>query len=154
MDSARGFLMEHSSQFFVAICLLSYAAAAGIALLLQKQDRLATLSAFGLGSVGAIAGLLAAIARLGFDDDRYSFPILPSGVPFIQFTVRLDALGAFFLLVVSLLSLALSVYSLGYVRSYFGKKNVGILGAFFNLLLLATTLVFLADNAFFFLIAW
>ena len=29
-----------------------------------------------------------------------------------------------------------------------------MLGAFFNLLLLATTLVFLADNAFFFLIAW
>src|SRR5439155_17727745 len=35
-----------------------------------------------------------------------------------------------------------------------GRKNVGVLGAFFNVLLLATTLVFLADNAFFFLIAW
>jgi hydrogenase-4 component B len=146
--------MEHSSQLFLFVCLLSYAVGAGLALLFQRQERLATASSFGLGILGAIAGLFAAIARLAFDDDLPSFPILPTGVPYIEFTVRLDALGAFFLLIVSLLALSLSIYSLGYVRSYFGKKNVGILGAFFNTLLLTTTLVFLADNAFFFLIAW
>jgi hydrogenase-4 component B len=146
--------MEHSGQLLLAVCLLSYAGAAGLGLLLQRQDRLATVSSFGLGAIASIAGILAAIARLVFDDDYSGFRILPSGVPFIDFTVRLDALGAFFLIVVSLLGLALSVYSLGYVRSYFGRKNVGILAAFFNVLLLATTLVFLADNAFFFLIAW
>jgi hydrogenase-4 component B len=145
--------MEHSSQVFLAVCLLSYAVAAGLALLFQRQERLATTASFGLGTLGATAGLLAAITRLVFDDDRPSFPILPSGVPYIEFTVRLDALGAFFLLIVSLLALSLSIYSLGYARSYFGKKNVGILGAFFNTLLLTTTLVFLADNAFFFLVA-
>jgi hydrogenase-4 component B len=146
--------MENSSQFFLAVCLLSYAAAAAVALLFQKKERLATASTFGLGAIGATAGLLAAIARLVFGDDRSSIRILPSGVPFIDFTIRLDALGAFFLLIISVLALSLSIYSLGYVRTYFGRKNVGILGAFFNTLLLATTLVFLADNAFFFLIAW
>jgi len=64
--------------------------------------------------------------------------------------VRLDPLGAFFLLIVSLLGVALSIYSLGYARGFYGRKNVGVLGAFFNLLLLATTVVFLAGNAFFF----
>jgi len=49
---------------------------------------------------------------------------------------------------------ALSIYSLGYVRGYYGRKNVGVLGALFNALLLATTLVFLADNVFFFLMTW
>ncbi len=146
--------MENSSQFFLAVCLLGYAGAAAVALLFQKKERLATASTFGLGAIGATAGLLAAIARLVFGDDRSSIRILPSGVPFIDFTIRLDALGAFFLLIISVLALSLSIYSLGYVRTYFGRKNVGILGAFFNTLLLATTLVFLADNAFFFLIAW
>jgi hydrogenase-4 component B len=146
--------MEHSGQLLLAVCLLSYAAAAGLGLLLQKNERLATAFSFGLGVAGAIAGLLAAIARLVFDDNVPNFPILPSGVPFIELTVRLDALGAFFLSIVSLLALALSVYSLGYARGFYGRKNVGILSAFFNALLLATTLVFLADNAFFFLIAW
>src|ERR1041384_3729696 len=146
--------MEHSSQMFLAVCLLSYAAAAALALLFQKKEALATVCSFGLGIVGATAGILAAIARLVFDDERASWRVFPSGVPYIDFTVRLDALGAYFLIIVSLLAFSLSIYSLGYVRSYFGKKNAGMLGVFFNILLLATTLVFLADNAFFFLIAW
>jgi hydrogenase-4 component B len=50
--------------------------------------------------------------------------------------------------------MALSLYSLGYARGYYGRKSVGVLGAFFNVLVLATTLVFLADNAFFFLLVW
>ena len=46
------------------------------------------------------------------------------------------------MLIVSLLALALSIYSLGYVRGFYGRKNVGVLAAFYNALLLATTLVF------------
>jgi hydrogenase-4 component B len=83
-----------------------------------------------------------------------SIRLLPVFVPNLQFSLRLDPLGAFFGLIVSLLAVALSIYSLGYAREYEGRKNVGVLGAFFNLLLLATTLVFLADNVFFFLVAW
>jgi len=71
----------------------------------------------------------------------------------VRFSIHADPLGCFFGLIVSLLGVALSVYSLGYVRGYFGRKPVGVLAAFFNVLL-ATTLVFLADNAFFFLIVW
>ena len=83
-----------------------------------------------------------------------SFELLAPLIPYVKFSVRLDPLGAFFLLIISLLALALSVYSLGYARGFYGRKNVGVLGAFYNALLLATTLVFVADNAFFFLMAW
>jgi hydrogenase-4 component B len=85
---------------------------------------------------------------------RRSFELFPSLIPYVRFSIHSDALGCFFGLIVSLLALAISIYSLGYARGYYGQKNVGILAGFFNLLLLATTLVFLADNAFFFLIAW
>jgi hydrogenase-4 component B len=80
--------------------------------------------------------------------------LLPTLIPYVQFTVRLDPLSAFFGLLVSLLAFALSLYSIGYARGFFGRKNVGVLGAFFNLMLLATTLVVMADNAFFFLMVW
>ena len=50
-------------------------------------------------------------------------------------------MSAFFLLLVSGLGLALSIYSFGYVRGFYGRKSVGVLGAFYNALLLATTLV-------------
>ena len=80
--------------------------------------------------------------------------LLPTLIPYVQFTVRLDPLSVFFGLIVSLLAFALSLYSLGYARGFYGRKNVGVLGAFFNLMLLATTLVVMADNAFFFLMVW
>ena len=72
----------------------------------------------------------------------------------MKLTIKLDSLGAFFVLIVSTLALALSIYSFGYVRGFYGRKNVAVLAAFYNALLLATTLVFSASNAFFFLIAW
>ena len=50
--------------------------------------------------------------------------------------------------------MAISIYSLGYAKVFFGRKNVGVLGAFFNAMLLATTLTFVADNIWLFLIAW
>src|SRR5205085_2597202 len=83
-----------------------------------------------------------------------AFELWSSQVPYVRLGVKLDPLGAFFLLIVSALGLALSIYSLGYVRGFYGRKNVGILAAFYNVLLLATTLVFTASNAFFFLVAW
>src|SRR5207249_2624337 len=80
--------------------------------------------------------------------------LLPPLVPYVEFSVQLDPLSAFFLLIISSLALAISIFSIGYVKGFHGRKSVGLLGAFYNTLLLATTLVAIADNAFFFLIAW
>ena len=77
-----------------------------------------------------------------------------AGVPFLVYGFRLDALSTYFILVLSLLATAVSIYSMGYFRSLGEKKTVGVLGFFYNLLLLSLTAVFTASNAFFFLIAW
>jgi hydrogenase-4 component B len=91
---------------------------------------------------------------LGNSPEAQTLQVLPSFVPYISFTLCLDPLGLFFTLIVSLLGLALSVYSIGYAEGFLGRKNVGVLALLFNVALLATTTVFLADNAFFFLLAW
>ncbi len=125
-------------------------------LLLMRRERLASLFSFGVASLSALAGLMAALMFLagGVGTPAPQYQLLPPVIPYIQFTIRLDALGAFFLLIVSLLGFALSIYSLGYAKGFFGRKNVGVLGTFYNALLLATTLTFLADNLWVFLIAW
>ena len=69
-------------------------------------------------------------------------------------TVRFDPLSAWFTLTLSLLALAVSLYSVGYLRPMEGKRNLGALGLFYNSALLGLTLVFTAANAFFFLSAW
>ena len=136
--------------------LAGYVVGAVTGLLFLRHEKLATLFTFGCAGMASLSGVISCIGLLatGTTAANPSFVLFPSLIPYVQFTVRLDPLGVFFALIVSLLGLALSVYSLGYARGFYGRKNVGVLGAFFNVLLLATTLVFLASNAFFFLMAW
>jgi hydrogenase-4 component B len=138
----------------IALCV--YAAGAVGSLLALRHEKIANLFGFGCSMVAACFGIGAALLGLtsGPGDARAAFQLWPSLIPYLQLTVKLDPLGAFFVLIVSFLALALSVYSFGYVRGFYGRKSVGVLAAFFNTLLLATTLVFTASNAFFFLIAW
>src|SRR5207244_2987994 len=72
-----------------------------------------------------------------------SVQLLPSLLPYVQFTARLDPLGAFFGLIVSVVGLALSIFSLGYARGFYGRKRVGVLRACFTVLLLMTRVILL-----------
>jgi hydrogenase-4 component B len=140
----------------LVVSLAGYLVGAAAGLLLMGRDKLASACSFGAAALSAFSGLLAALIFLsgGAGTPAPRFELLPSLIPYIKLTVRLDGLGALFLLIVGLLGLALSTYSLGYAKGFFGRKNVGVLGAFFNALLLATTLTFVADNVWLFLIAW
>jgi hydrogenase-4 component B len=142
--------------FLLNLCLLGYVTGAVAGLLFLRFEKSANIFSFGCAALASLCGFIACVTALATDATtaNQTFELLPSLVPYVQFTVRLDSLGAFFGLIVSLLGFALSIYSLGYARGFYGRKNVGVLGAFFNVLLLATTLVFLAGNAFFFLMAW
>lgn len=134
----------------------AYIAGAAGALVFQRTEKLASGIGFGLGALGGLCGTVSFVYALatGAAGGGLSFELLPSLNPLLRFSLSPDALGCFFGLVVSLLGAALSVYSLGYVRGYYGRKNVGLLAALFNTLLLVTTVVFLADNVFLFLFAW
>jgi hydrogenase-4 component B len=145
-----------SSTVLLQLTLCLYAAGAVLSLFSLRQERMATVLGFGCSSLAAAFGISSALTALigGPGEGRGAFELWPSLIPYIQLTVKLDPLGAFFVLIVSVLALALSVYSFGYVRGFYGRKNVGVLAAFYNALLMATTLVFTSSNAFFFLIAW
>jgi hydrogenase-4 component B len=136
--------------------LSGYVLGAAVGLLFMGREKLANALSFGAASLAGFCGLLAALLSLsdGAATPAPQIELLPALVPYIKFTIRLDPLGAFFLLIVSLLGFALSIYSLGYAKGFFGRKNVGVLAAFFNALLLATTLTCVADNIWLFLIAW
>jgi len=148
--------MDALSSALLSVGLSIYVAGAVAGLLLLRRERLANLFSFGAAALAALCGVFSYAAALatGAAATSQSFELLPLLIPYVRFSIRPDALSCFFGMIVSLLGLAVSIYSLGYARGFYGRKNVGVLGASFNVLLLATTLVFLADNAFFFLIAW
>jgi hydrogenase-4 component B len=138
----------------LALCIYALGVVGGLVAL--RHEKMANLVGFGCSTLAGALGIGAGVLGLtsGVGDSRAAFELWPSLVPYLKLTVKLDPLGAFFVLIVSLLAVALSVYSFGYVRGFYGRKNVGVLAAFYNALLLATTLVFTASNAFFFLIIW
>jgi hydrogenase-4 component B len=138
------------------LAMLGYVIGSLSGLVFCRYEKLANFCSFGFATVAGACGTVACVMSLatGATAAPAQVLLLPPLIPYVQFTMRMDALGSFFGLIVSLLAFALSLYSIGYARGFYGRKNVGVLGAFFNLLLLATTLVFLASNAFFFLMAW
>jgi hydrogenase-4 component B len=148
--------MDITPTTLLPLALLGYVLGCAAGLLFLRHEKLANLCSFGCATLAALCGTVACVMSLtaGPAAAPIQLQLLPTLIPYVQFTVRLDPLSAFFGLLVSLLSFALSLYSLGYARGFYGRKNVGVLGAFFNLMLLATTLVVMADNAFFFLMVW
>ena len=101
--------------------------------------------------MGSAAGMALGIAVLS----GLPFTLtLADSLPFTGIALRLDGLGAFFLIVVGLVGCATAVYAFGYSAQYAGRYSLRLVGAMFNLLLLALCLQVMADNALTFLILW
>src|SRR5262249_44479366 len=110
-------------------------------------------SATALGAcVGSAACLLLGVMTLftGKALTLISTRIVPVG----GLMLRLDGLGAFFLVIIGLVGLAAAIYGFGYSANYEGRYSLRMAGAMLNLLLLALGLQVMADNALTFLIAW
>jgi formate hydrogenlyase subunit 3/multisubunit Na+/H+ antiporter MnhD subunit len=95
----------------------------------------------------ALAGAMAAL--LG--PAPVSVAMLPLGLPWLGAHFRIDALAAFFLIVVNLGGAAASLYGLGYGRHEPAPHRVL---PFFPVFLSGMNLVVLADDAFTFLLSW
>ena len=105
-----------------------------------------------LALLGALLEFSASLGAL-FANGQLSW-VLPSGVPYLSYSVRLDPLSAYFNLTLSLLAAAVAVYSAGYIPHSPGGKSPGLFCGLLNLLLFSLTLIFTASNIVFFLIAW
>lgn len=79
---------------------------------------------------------------------------LATNMPLGDWVFRLDALGAFFLVMVSVLTLAVAIYSFGYLRSYVGRGSMGRFAFLLNLLFLAMALAISSWNVLTFLVMW
>src|SRR5215813_8768700 len=99
-----------------------------------------------LCAVGLAIGMRALIGQAPVET-----MILPLGPPWIGAHFRLDALSAFFLVVVNLGGGAASLYALGFGRHETAPQRVL---PFYPLFLAGMTLVVVADDAFTFLFSW
>ena len=84
------------------VSLGGYVIGAVAGLLFMRRERLANVVSFGAASLSALIGLFAGWFFLagGTGTAAPQNELLPALNPYIRFTIRLDPLGAFFLLII------------------------------------------------------
>jgi len=115
-----------------------------------RDTRYLTRIVFPLGAIAAL--LLAATGFMALGGAAQTL-VLPLGLPELPFHQRLDALSAFFLILLGVASCGVSLYGSGYFRHLDGK-TLGLLGLEYHLFLAGMALVLLADDAYMFMVAW
>ncbi len=106
---------------------------------------------FPLGGIGGLVLAVAAFRSLinGGTQNR----LLPIGLPQLHFHLSLDALSAFFLLVLGVAVFGISIFSAGYFRNSTGTAP-GLLCLEFHFFLASMALVLVAADAYVFMLAW
>lgn len=100
----------------------------------------------------ALSLVLAALALIALPGTPQT-AVLAIGLPGLPFHLRLDALSAFFLLVLGLASAGITVFAGGYFRVGEGTAP-GLMCLQYHLYLAAMALVILADDAYAFMVSW
>jgi formate hydrogenlyase subunit 3/multisubunit Na+/H+ antiporter MnhD subunit len=103
--------------------------------------------------IGALTGLALAVVALPALLEPATARVLPLGLPGLPFHARLDALSAFFLLLLGTVSAGVSLFACGYFRKGEGTPP-GVQGLYYHLFLASMALVLLADDAYFFMVCW
>ncbi|CAN5349138.1 hydrogenase 4 subunit B [soil metagenome] len=137
----------------VALLLWGVAALLGTAILAVAISRRgpATFAIYTATLVVSAVLFALAVSHLAGDPAGVSTVTLPLGLPWVGSHFRLDALSAFFLVVVDLGGALASLYGLGYGRHESAPHRVL---PFFPAFLAGMNLVVLADDAFTFLLSW
>lgn len=137
--------------FFVLLSMFAIGAIAS--LISRKDDKLANGFSSFFAILGSLWGLIFSVLII-IGEGALSFSFRSSNFPLLNFSFNVDLLSAFFVFVISLITLFCSIYGIGYVKHYYKKYNIGALGFFYNLFILGMYLVVTASNGLFFLIAW
>ena len=76
------------------------------------------------------------------------------GFPIGNFEILIDPLSSFFILLISLLSIPVSIYSICYLKGEYLEKNISLITCLYQLFILSMILVVSSSNGFQFLILW
>jgi len=135
---------------------------------------LLALGGFGVGAVGAVlaacrpgvsrwvghaGALLGAIAAFALGIAGLAGGTLDVAIPALLpvgggFSLGMDRLSAFFVLVIATAAIPSAIYAIAYTRAYEGRSSLAGMGLGFNAFLAGMVLVALARNVLTFLVMW
>ena len=121
-----------------------------VALLLQGSQWLRSGLVFSFGAFGALG--IAGVGVAGLMSPASSM-ILPIGLPELPIHLRLDALSAFFMVLLGSAAFGVTVYASGYFKGM-AAGALALLALWYHLFLAGMVMVLLADDAYAFMVAW
>ena len=137
------------SAAFVLTCIAILLANGVLAVGLTRRPAAGT-AVYGISLAVSLVMLIGALWRLATFSAADAV-VLPLGLPWVGAHFRIDALTAFFLVVVNLGGAGASLFALGYGRHEHAPERVL---PFYSIFLAAMNMVVLADDAFAFLFSW
>jgi formate hydrogenlyase subunit 3/multisubunit Na+/H+ antiporter MnhD subunit len=142
--------MTFSALAWVLGAIVAWLVIGGLGLVRPRALRFAGRGLFCAGAVVSLA--LAGVALFAIGQPPQAI-VLPFGLPEFPFHLRLDALSAFFLLLLGVAGAAISLFSAGYFRSGEGTAP-GLICLQYHVFLAAMASVLIADDAYCFMVAW
>ena len=142
--------MRVSALDLVMAAIAAWCAIGVLGLVRPRNLRFVSHALFPAGALVALA--LAGVALMALPNAPQG-AVLPLGLPDLPFHLRLDALSAFFLVVIGAAGSAVSLFSSGYFRSSEGTPP-GLVCFQYHMFLAAMAAVVIADDAYAFMVAW
>ena len=152
MISRLTLAVAHHELRFLLQLIVAWISLGVVGVLRPRGSRLVARVLFPLG---ALVCLLIAILVGVFlaSGEASQVLVLPLGLPDLPFHLRLDALSAFFLLLLGVAGAGISIFSAGYFRVGEGTAP-GLMGLQYHIFLASMAVVLLADDAYLFMVAW
>ncbi len=136
-----------------AASLSMYSAAAVLSLVFAGKYRLCRFISNIACMLAAVFGVWSSLQFILSGGGTLIIDVFKTQIPLLSFDIRLDTLSAYFILGLSIVSFCVSLYSIGYMSHYHGKKN-GLFGFLYATFILSMMLVFTSGNAVVFLFTW
>ncbi|MEO9163123.1 MAG: hydrogenase 4 subunit B [Casimicrobiaceae bacterium] len=133
----------------IAVAIASWLVIGALGLAQPRNLRVVRVL-FPVGAAVAVVLVGIALAALARGPET---AVLPLGLPDLPFHLRIDALSAFFLILLGCATAAISLFSSGYFRSGEGTAP-GLICFLYHAFIAAMALVLIADDAYLFMVAW
>ncbi|NTW72629.1 MAG: formate hydrogenlyase [Eubacteriaceae bacterium] len=141
-------------KYLFQISIGLYVIAGFSAVILSKWHKISNTASNILCMAASVFGIAASIDQLISAQGPVILWKINSSIPLMNFTMTVDNVSSFFILMLSILVFPVSLYSIGYLSHYYGKRNVGLFNTLYSVFILSMILVFTASNTIFFFIAW
>lgn len=142
-------------QFGLFASLTAFGVGAILSLVLASRanEKMASVLAHVFAAVGSFITLIFGLAVLA-TGSTVTATIGSIGVLQPAFTIRVDALAAFFISMIAIVALCASIYGLRYQEQFLGRYRLGPFGFFYNIFIASMLAVVVANNGILFLVAW